>query len=71
MGVSPPFQHLGENKGEKEELLLAKCLLHFHLHPKNVHRASLEPCVECTHHEHVACRSVLPATSEVSTVFIF
>lgn len=57
MGVSPPFQHLGENKGRKKELPLAThlSLLHLHLRPKTSHGASLEPCVECTRHEHMAC----------------
>ena len=49
MDVSPPFQHWGENKGGKKELLLAThlSLLHLHLCPKNGHWASLEPCMEC------------------------
>lgn len=56
MDVSPPFQHWGENKSGKKELLLAThlSLLHLHLRPKNGHQDSLEPCMECAHHEPVA-----------------
>jgi hypothetical protein len=62
MDVSPPFQHWGENKGGKKELLLAThlSLLHLHLCPKNGHWASLEPCMECVHHENVVGVSTHP-----------